>query len=205
MSKAPLVVLAALFAGLTYARTWTAQDVLNKLKETQVIDWSEVNAQVSTAVAAKITNAVDRVKAKTHIIGTPENLALLRSTKLADQVRKLALMKQICDAVVADEEAYEAGRIRWHGKHVSVDIDQEHLRYITTYADGFVCTNSFQRVDLLAESKKMLAKLPKAPVTNGVPVKLAQARQKWYNDRLTDILEGGSNVTRRVKAGSSAP
>lgn len=166
----------------------------------QQIDWQSVAAQVTSNIAAKIAGAVAAKTNAVRALATPENYRLLKSSRLADTAKKLALQKQLAEAALLDEEQTEAGRLKWHGAYTSERIDMEKLTATFIHADGTEYAVKFQRPNIQAEVSKANAKLPQPPMTNGVPRALVLARLRRYEERLHPV----SNVTETVTATQAA-
>lgn len=91
----------------------------------------------------------------------------------------------------------QSGRRAWHGKLLHSEIHTNELCAVEVYSnevDGAVW-----RYRLPFKPKESVsaanAKLPRPPMTNGVPAKLAAARQRRYEEQTTS-----SNITVNVEA-----
>ena len=89
-----------------------------------------------------------------------------------------------------------SGRAAWHGRIVAESIDTNTLTKVERHEDGTAFTFPARIVTPLDSAKAQLAKLPKRAETNGVPVALAAARERFARESGTV-----SNVTIRIEAG----
>jgi len=153
------------------------------------IDLKAVAAQAASNVVARIAGAISAKTNAVRALATPKNYALLKSTKLKDAAAKLALQKQLAEAALVDEEQTEAGRIKWHGRYVGQRIDMATLTATFIHEDGTEYAVKFQRPSILAAVDKANAKMPKPPMTNGVPESLAKARIRRYEERIGEPLK----------------
>lgn len=95
-------------------------------------------------------------------------------------------------------EVSKAGTARnqWHGKVERSIILTNELRRVDIHADGAIFTNLWYDASAqkLKVNNKRNFKTP--PMTNGIPVKLAEARMRRWCER-----QAVSNVTITVEAG----
>ena len=165
-------------------------------------DLAALAAAVQSNIVAKITERVTASKSKVAELASTDNYALLQSTSLLDAAKKLALQKQLADAALEDALATEEGRLKWHGAYVGQTVDLASQTATFTHADGTTYSVAFAAPNLSADVAKANRKLPVAMTTNGVPVKLADARRRRYQEK----VDSPSNVTVRVSATTaSAP
>ena len=95
----------------------------------------------------------------------------------------------------------DAGRRKWHGKIVNEEIHTNDAVKVQVYSnsvDGTIWRYKipFKAADLRKVVNSYNAKLPKPPMTNGIPVALAQARMRRYEEKNTV-----SNVTINITVG----
>ena len=95
----------------------------------------------------------------------------------------------------------DAGRRNWHGSLIREEIHTNDLLKVAVYSnsvDGAVWRYAipFKPVDVKKFVEKYNAKLPKPPMTNGVPVALAEARMRRFVEKNTV-----SNVTETITVG----
>ena len=157
-------------------------------------DLAALAAAVQSNIVAKITERVTASKSKVAELASTDNYALLTSTSLLDATKKLALQKQLAEAALEDALATEEGRLKWHGAYVSETVDLASQTATFTHADGTTYTVAFAVPDLAADVAKANRKLPVAMTTNGVPVKLADARRRRYEEKVV-----GTNIVTTVE------
>lgn len=97
----------------------------------------------------------------------------------------------------------DAGRKKWHGKLVKEEIYTNEAVKVEVYSnsvDGTVWRYKipFKAADIRKFVSSYNAKLPKPPMTNGIPVALARARMRRYEEKNTV-----SNVTVNVTVGGN--
>ena len=155
--------------------------------DAQRIDWREIAAQVTSNIAERIAGAVSTKTNAVLALASTNNYALLKSDRLIDAVAKLALQKQLAEAALLDAEQTEEGRLKWHGRYVKEIVDVENATATFVHADGTEYVVTFRRVDPSVAVAKANAKLPMPPMTNGVPVALANARLKRYAEKLNPV------------------
>ena len=109
---------------------------------------------------------------------------------VADAIRSLR-------GLYVRENATAEGRKRWHGKVVETRVDTNALIRTTIYEDGETFEDAAKVVTPAESVAASNARLPKPVTTNGVPVKLAEARLR----RQAEVAQGVSNVTVTVTAG----
>ena len=90
----------------------------------------------------------------------------------------------------------ETGRTAWHGKMLKQIVDTNALTHVTVYEDGYELKSRWTAPKSSAASYN--ARLPKPPMTNGIPVALAKARMRAYENK-TAV----SNVTVNVTVGGT--
>ena len=88
----------------------------------------------------------------------------------ADLVAALQLLNRKYHRETDPDSGTPSGRAAWHGRLVSTAINTNTLTKTTTYADGKVFVDHFQR------ATPKTAHLPPPGMTNGVPARLAAAR-----------------------------
>ncbi len=88
----------------------------------------------------------------------------------ADLVAALQLLNRKYHRETDPDTGTPSGRAAWHGRLVSTAVDTNTLTKTTTYADGKVFVDHFQR------ATPKTAHLPPPVMTNGVPARLAAAR-----------------------------
>ena len=159
-------------------------------------DLAALAAVVQSNIVAKITERVTASKSKVSELASTDNYALLTSTSLLDAAKKLALQKQLAEAALEDALATEEGRLAWHGRYVGQTVDLASQTATFTHADGTTYSVKFAAPNLATDVAKANRKLPVAMTTNGVPVKLADARRRRYQEK----VDSPSNVTVRVSA-----
>ena len=87
----------------------------------------------------------------------------------------------------------DSGRVKWHGKVIQQKILTNELRRIDTHDSGFVFTNKWIDAHKYNTERYKKKTQIRPPMTNGIPVKLAEARMRRYREKTTN-----SNVTIRV-------
>lgn len=95
------------------------------------------------------------------------------------------------------------GRKNWHGKLIREEIYTNDLVKVEVYSnavDGAVWRYRipFKPVDTRKYVEKYNANLPRPPMTNGIPVALAAARMKRYQEK--NVV---SNVTETITVGGA--
>lgn len=95
------------------------------------------------------------------------------------------------------DNATKDGRARWHGKVVETRVDTNALIRTTIHEDGAIFQDEAKIVTPAESVKASNERLPKPITTNGVPVKLAEARLR----RQAEVAQGVSNVTVTITAG----
>ena len=111
------------------------------------------------------------------------------SWTMADLVTALQLMNRKYHRDVATE----AGRVSWHGKLVSQEVDTNALVKVSTYADGTEFRDPWQKVTASSAAAAKAAAL--SVTTNGIPARLAAARLRRATEKAAQ-----SNVTVIVQA-----
>ena len=97
----------------------------------------------------------------------------------------------------------DAGRRNWHGFLIREEIHTNDLLKVEVYSnavDGAVWRYAipFKPVDVRKLVEKYNAKLPKPPMTNGVPIALAEARMRRFHEKNV-----ASNVTETITVGGA--
>lgn len=174
---------AALILAAIVATSGNAQDAVDLPK----IDWQSVAAQVTSNIATKIAGAIAAKTNAVRALATPENYALLKSTRIVDAAKKLALQKELAEAALIDDEQTEAGRLKWHGAYTGQRIDLDTLTATFIHADGTEYSVKFQRPNIMEEVAKANAKLPKPPMLRGIPAALAKARETRYAQKTNGV------------------
>ena len=109
---------------------------------------------------------------------------------MADLVTALQLMNRKYHRDVATE----SGRVSWHGRLVSQEVDTNALVKVCTYADGTEFRDPWTTIT--ASSAAAAAKAAALSVTtNGIPARLAAARLRRATEKAAQ-----SNVTVIVQA-----
>lgn len=170
--------------------------LLLPLNAALTVDWKLAAAQAASNIVSKISGSITSKTNSVRKLATPENYALLKSNKLKDAAKKLALQKELAEAVLLDEEQSEAGRLKWHGAYVGQRIDLENLTATFVHADGTEYTVKFQKPNIIREAEASYARLPNPPMTNGVPRALASARERRYVEKTSQQ----STVTKTFQA-----
>lgn len=126
----------------------------------------------------------------------------LVASGIVDLEEVMSILSKSADTAVPDNalrRIYEndnkthSGRKKWHGMMVSQIIDTNKWIRITRYEDGTVFTDSASKPkDKIHTMKKVVAE------TNGIPVRLASARQRWACNKNSG---GVTNVTVNLEAG----
>ena len=111
---------------------------------------------------------------------------------VADAIRSLR-------GLYVRENATAEGRRRWHGKveRTVVTTNETTIVKVTTHEDGETFTDTGTVKPTAQSVAAANARLPRPVTTNGVPVKLAEARLR----RQAEVAQGVSNVTVTVTAG----
>lgn len=157
--------------------------------ETKPVDLGEIAKKVAENIEAKVqqVTAAAQKESAVRALGSPEALATLSSSKLADKVKKLALYQAIAEAAIEDDLKSESGRIKWHGPIVARGVDLDTLTATFTHQDGYVFTVTFSKPNLVEEVKKANARLPKPPMLKGIPAALAAARERRYQEQTNGV------------------
>ena len=104
------------------------------------------------------------------------------ATDVADAIRSLR-------GLYLRDNATKEGRARWHGKVISTSVDTNTLIRTTIHEDGEVFEDTANIITPKDSAQAQLAKLPRRAITNGVPVSLANARQRQIdNSIITNIV-----------------
>ena len=111
------------------------------------------------------------------------------SWTMADLVTALQLMNRKYHRDVATE----SGRVSWHGRLVSQEVDTNALVKVSTYADGTEFRDPWQKVTASSAAAAKAAAL--SVTTNGIPARLAAARLRRATEKAAQ-----SNVTVIVQA-----
>ena len=157
-------------------------------------DLAALAAAVQSNIVAKIEAATAVRKSAVRELLTTNSYQILTSTKLTDAVAKLALQKQLADAALEDFLSTEDGRFRCHGRYIGQTVDLASQTATFTHADGTTYSVKFAAPNLAADVAKANRKLPVAMTTNGVPVKLAAARRRRYEEKVV-----GTNIVTTVE------
>ena len=127
---------------------------------------------------------------------------------IADTTELAAILEKSVDPSVPDDvlrnryerdSRTESGRTAWHGKMVKQIVDTNALTRVTVYEDGHEYREPWKMQNPKEAVDVYNSKLPKPPMTNGVPAKLAAARARRYQEKITV-----SNVTETVTVGGGA-
>lgn len=99
----------------------------------------------------------------------------------ADLVQALQLMNRKYHRDIGTKE----GRKAWHGRVVREIVNTNDLTKTTVYEDGQTFTDPAQITTPADAAAAQLKKLPKVAQTNGVPVRLANARKRQVENAAT--------------------
>ena len=83
------------------------------------------------------------------------------------------------------DNATKEGRTRWHGKVVATSVDTNTLVRTTVHEDGEVFEDAASLITPLDSVRAGNAKLPPPVMTNGIPVRLANARLRQRTNATT--------------------
>ena len=108
---------------------------------------------------------------------------------MADLVTALQLMNRKYHRDVATE----SGRVSWHGRLVSQEVDTNALVKVSTYADGTEFRDPWTTITASSAAAAKAAAL--SVTTNGIPARLAAARLRRATEKAAV-----SNVTVIVQA-----
>ena len=111
------------------------------------------------------------------------------SWTMADLVTALQLMNRKYHRDVATE----SGRVSWHGRLVSQEVDTNALVKVSTYADGKEFRDPWTTITASSSAAAKAAAL--SVTTNGIPARLAAARLRRATEKAAQ-----SNVTVIVQA-----
>ena len=111
------------------------------------------------------------------------------SWTMADLVTALQLMNRKYHRDVATE----SGRVSWHGRLVSQEVDTDALVKVSTYADGTEFRDPWTTITATSAAAAKAAAL--SVTTNGIPARLAAARLRRATEKAAQ-----SNVTVIVQA-----
>lgn len=158
---------------------------------------SLLTLSLALAALCPVSSAQADDAATNSALGTP-NSALVTTTNadgstnswtMADLVTALQLMNRKYHRDVATE----AGRVSWHGRLVSQEVDTDALVKVSTYADGTEFRDPWQKVTASSSAAAKAAAL--SVTTNGIPARLAAARLRRATEKAAQ-----SNVTVIVQA-----
>ena len=148
------------------------------------------------AVALGMTAAAETTDPGAYVTnGTPTSISEVMEIAgwdAADLLEGLAMLERL----YANDVATETGRKRWHGDRVSESVDTNAMTKTITYRDGTEFTEKAHIVTALSAVRKANAKAARAVMTNGIPVRLAQARLQQAKNAATT-----NEVTVSIKAG----
>lgn len=150
----------------------------------------------TVAIADEI--AADYVEGeKSAALVTPEIQGAAAAMLGPDVAAQLLHAMQLQMSKYDTDMKSQSGRRAWHGKLICEEIHTNELCAVEVYSnevDGAVWRYRlpFKPKESVASAN---ARLPRPPMTNGVPAKLAAARQRRYEERTTT-----SNVTVNIKA-----
>lgn len=95
------------------------------------------------------------------------------------------------------DNATKSGRERWNGRIVKTVVDTNALTKTTTHENGRVFVDAYKIKTAAARVKAANKRIIAA--TNGIPARLAAARQR----RAQEINNGPTNVVITIKAGGN--
>ena len=138
---------------------------------------------VSSAQADDAATNAAPVAVTTNADGTTN------SWTMADLVTALQLMNRKYHRDVATE----SGRVSWHGRLVSQEVDTNALVKVSTYDDGTEFRDPWTTITATSAAAAKAAAL--SVTTNGIPARLAAARLRRATEKAAQ-----SNVTVIVQA-----
>lgn len=155
-------------------------------------------AMLTATIALADEIAADYVEGeKSAALVTPEIQAAASAMLGPEAARQLLHAMRLQISKYDADMKTQSGRRAWHGKLICEEIHTNELCAVEVYSnevDGAVW-----RYRLPFKPKESVsaanAKLPRPPMTNGVPAKLAAARQRRYEEQTTS-----SNITVNVEA-----
>lgn len=114
------------------------------------------------------------------------------------QSKDTAIEDDLLARLYAREVSTPTGRSRWHGRKIREVVNTNTLTKVSYYEDGTSFTDEAKITPASDTSSIQYAnsKLPKPVMTNGIPVRLANARLMQRENSTTV-----SNVTVRLAAG----
>ena len=119
-------------------------------------------------------------------------------TNILFQARDTAISDNLLMCYYTNSMNTVSGREAWHGKKIKESVDTNTLEKTTIYLDGTIFKDKPKTKTASATVQAQNARLPKPAMTNGIPLRLARARMKAYEDSLTTNI-----VTVALKAGGS--
>lgn len=158
------------------------------------LDAGEIASKVASNIAARAAVTIGKENTLRSLANT-NRAALIRSP--LNRTAQIAAWKETALAALEEEEKTEAGRVKWHGRIVAQEINMDKETATFHHADGFSYVVKFQKPSLVEEVKKANAKLPRPPMTNGIPARLAAARLKRHAEKLTP-----TNIVIQTKVGN---
>lgn len=151
-------------------------------------------AMAYAGYAGLFDNIKSNITEKVEQASIAANQLLKTSASDSSGVNDAELLEMMHKVYAADMKT-EAGRVKWHGKLTAQLVDTNALIKVDTYLDGYVVTNNWKLVTPRSAVDALSRKL--SATTNGIPAKLAAARQK----RVAELNAGVSNVTVTVEVG----
>ena len=124
-----------------------------------------------------------------HVAVTTNADGSTNTWTMADLVTALQLMNRKYHRDVATEQ----GRVSWHGRLVSQEVDTNALVKVSTYADGTEFREPWTTITASSAAAAKAAAL--SVTTNGIPARLAAARLRRATEKAAQ-----SNVTVIVQA-----
>ena len=107
-------------------------------------------------------------------------------------------IKSLRGLYLRDTQTLE-GRRRWHGQKLREVVNTNTLEKTTYYEDGTFFTDQAKVTTAAQSAQAHLAKLPKPVMTNGIPVRLANARIRQRENSTTTnevvvVLKAGGGL-----------
>lgn len=150
------------------------------------------------SVASETEIAADYIEGeKSAELVTPEIQAAASAMLGAPAARQLLHAMRLQMSKYDNDMRSKSGRSAWHGKLLRSEVYTNELCAVEVYSNEV--DGAIWRYRLPFKPKSTVssynARLPRPPMTNGIPAKLAAARQRRYDEQTTT-----SNVTVNVEA-----
>ena len=155
-------------------------------------------ATLAATVAIADEIAADYIEGeKSAVLVTPEIQAAAAAMLGPEAAQHLLHAMRLQMSKYDADMKTQSGRRAWHGKLLHSEIHTNELCAVEVYSnevDGAVWRYRlpFKPAASVASAN---ARLPRPPMTNGIPAKLAAARQRRYEEQTTS-----SNITVSVEA-----